>query len=93
MQPDVRLSKKIYYQDSFERHKTNMKKRWEGINDVLYRRKKTKIITAIKDLNKGNEIVKESPQVANILNDHFSSMGNRLAKTIPTPQQNYLNYV
>ena len=64
-----------------------MKKRWEGINDVLYRRKKTKIITAIKDLNKGNEIVKEPPQVANILNDHFSSMGNRLAKTIPTPQQ------
>ena len=70
-----------------------MKKRWEGINDVLYRRKKTKIITAIKDLNKGNEIVKEPPQVANILNDHFSSMGNRLAKTIPTPHQNYLNYV
>ena len=45
-----------------------MKKTWEGINDVLYRRKKTKIVTAIKDLNKSNKIVKESPQVANILN-------------------------
>ena len=60
--------KKIYYQDYFERHKTNMKKTWEGINDVLYRRKKTKIVTAITDLNKSNKIVKEPPQVANILN-------------------------
>ena len=78
--------KKIYYQDYFERHKTNMKKTWERINDVLYRRKKTKIVTAIKDINKSNKIVKEPPQVANILNDHFSSVGNRLARTIPTPQ-------
>ena len=93
MQPDIRLSKKIYYQDYFERHKTNMKKTWEGINYVLYRRKKTKIVTAIKDINKSNKIVKEPPQVANILNDHFSSVGNRLARTIPTPQQHYLNYV
>ena len=89
----IRLSKKIYYQDYFERHKTNMKKTWEGINDVLHRRKKTKIITAIKDPNKSNKIVKEPSQVANILNDHFSSVGNRLASTIPTPQQHYLNYV
>ena len=45
-----------------------MKKTWEGINDVLlHRRKKTKIITAIKDPNKRNKIVKESSQVANIL--------------------------
>ena len=88
----IRLSKKIYYQDYFERNKTNMKKTWEGINDVLHRRKKTKIITAIKDPNKGKKIVKEPSQVANILNDHFSSVGNRLAITIPTPQQHYLNH-
>ena len=70
-----------------------MKKTWERINDVLYFRKKTKIVTAIKDINKSNKIVKEPPQVANILNDHFSSVGNRLARTIPTPQQHYLNYI
>ena len=27
---------------------------------------------------------------ANILNDHFSSVGNRLASTIPTPQQHLI---
>ena len=58
----IRLSKKICYQDYFERHKTNMKKTWEGINDILHRRKKTKIITAIKDPNKSNKIVKEPSQ-------------------------------
>ena len=66
---------------------------WEGINDVLHRRKKTKIITAIEDPNKSNKIVKEPSQVAKILNDYFYSVGNRLASTIPTPQQQYLNYV
>ena len=70
-----------------------MKKTSEGINDVLYRRKKTKIITAIKNPNKSYKVVKEPSQVANFLNDHFSSVGNRLASAIPTPQQHYLNYV
>ena len=59
-----------------------MKKTWEGINDVLlHRRKKTKIITAIKDPNKRNKIVKESSQVANILKvARYSFSGSIAAK-------------
>ena len=30
----IRLRKNMYYQDYFERDKTNMKKTWEGANDV-----------------------------------------------------------
>ena len=89
----IRLSKKIYYQDYFERHKTNMKKTWEGINDVLHRRMKTKLITSLEDPNNCNKIVKEPSQIPNILNEHFASVGNRLASKLPTPQQHYLNYV
>ena len=70
-----------------------MKKTWEGINDVLHHRKKTKLITALKDPNNGNKIVKEPSQIPNILNELFASVGNRLASKIPTSQQHYLNYV
>ena len=70
-----------------------MKKTWDGINDILHRRKTTKLITALKDPNNGNKIVKEPSQIPNILNEQFASVGNRLASTIPTSQQHYLNYV
>ena len=70
-----------------------MKKTWEGINDVLHRRKKTKLITALKDPNNGNKIVKEPSQIPTILNELFASVGNRLASKISTSQQHYLNYV
>ena len=70
-----------------------MKKTWEGINGILHRRKKTKLKSAIKDRNKSNNIVNGPSQIANILNDHFASVGNSLASTIPMPQQHYLNEV
>ena len=38
----------------------NMKKTWQGINELLHRRKKNlKVISALKDLNNRNKIVKE----------------------------------
>ena len=52
---------------------------WEGINDVLHRRKKTKIITAIEDPNKSNKIVKEASQVAKIHRIHkWRTRGKKL---------------
>ena len=59
----IRLSKKLYYQDCFKHHKTNVKKTREGINDVLHCRKKTKLITALKDPNNGNKILKEPSRI------------------------------
>ena len=36
----IRLSEKIYYYKYFEHNVANMKKTWEGINELLYHRKK-----------------------------------------------------
>ena len=61
----TRLSKKSY----FEHNITNIKKTWEGINELLNRRKKeTKTISALKDLNKDHKLVTEASQIPNILN-------------------------
>jgi hypothetical protein len=88
----IRLSKKRYYQNYFEHNITNIKKTWEGINELLNRQKKeTRIISALKDNN--HKMVTEASQIPNILNKHFATVGNRLASKLPSSQKHYLDYV
>ena len=72
----------------------NMKKTWQGINELLHRRKKSlKVISALKDLNNRNKIVKEGSRILNIINKHFATVGNRLANNLPIPQRHHLGHV
>ena len=90
----IRLSKKRYYYKYFEHNVANMKKTWEGINELLYRRKKNlKNISKLKDLTNKGKIVKEASQIPNILNKHFATVGNRLASKLPSPPKHHLDYV
>ena len=67
---------------------------WIGINELLHRRKKhLKAISALKDFNNRNKIVKDGSRIPNILNEHFATVGNRLANNLPTPQTHHLDYV
>ena len=46
----IRLSKANYYCEYFNKHLTNMKKTWEGINTIMNRKtQKSSCIQAIKD--------------------------------------------
>ena len=86
----IRLSKKKYYFEYFDHNVANMKKTWEGINELRYRRKRNFInITKVKDKGK---IVKAS-QIPNILNKHFASVGTRLVSKLPSPPKHHLDYV
>ena len=70
-----------------------MKKTWEGINEMLYHRKKNlKNISKLKDLTNKGKIVKEASQIPNILNKHFATVGNRLASNLPFPPKHHLDY-
>ena len=90
----IRLSKRKYYDTFFENNMANMKKTWQGINELLHRRKQNlKVISALKDFNNRNKIVKESSRIPNIINEHFATVGNRLANKLPIPQNHHLDYV
>ena len=52
-----------------------------------------KAISALKDFNNRNKIVKDGSRISNILNEHFATVGNKLANKLPTPQTHYLDYV
>ena len=86
----TRLSKQQYYSKFFYDNLTNMKKTWEGINNVFARKlKNTKPITFIKDPNDNASVTSDPSRIANVLNDHFASVGPKLANKLPTVQRKY----
>ena len=72
----------------------NTKKTWTGINEFLFRLKNNlKTITAIKDPSNKNKLVKDSSHIPNFVNEHFTTVGSKLASKIPSSQQHYLEFV
>ena len=75
----TRISKKNYYHTYFNNNLKNMKKIWVGINSLINREQKVlKPISALKCPN-NNEITRNPSKITNILNDHFSTIGQKLA--------------
>ena len=74
----IRISKRGYFHDYFEKNLQNMKKTWEALNNLLNRKtKKSRHVNAIKDFNNGNKINRNPQRIANILNEHFASVGEK----------------
>ena len=57
-----------------------MKKTWEALNNNLLNRKteKSRHVNAIKDFNHRKKICRNPHRIANILNEHFASVGEKL---------------
>ena len=82
----VRTSKKMYYGELFEKDKSNSKKTWKHINELLNKNnscdKSTKI-EKIKSEIDGVPCEYTSPKdIANVINDFFVNIGKKLASKI-----------
>ena len=51
------------------------------------------VISAQKDFNSRNKIVKEGSRIPNVINKHLATAGNRPANNLLIPQKRRLNYV
>lgn len=88
------LSKQQYYSKFFNDNLTNKKKTWEGINNVLAcKLKNTKPIASIKVPTDNDSVTCDQNRIANVLNDHFASVGPKLANKLPTVQRNYFDFM
>ena len=56
------------------------------MNFYIDGKKNLKVISALKDFNNRNKIIKEGSRIPNIINEHFATVGNR-------PQKHHLDYV
>jgi len=90
----IRMSKKEYYSTFFDSNICNMKKTWEGINNLLHRKtKSTKKLSTFRDPSEGNKLTRNPSRIANILNTHFASVGSRLAEKLPQSNRNFSDYL
>ena len=86
-----RLSKRLFYEAYFTANLKNMKKTWEGINELLNRQRNRKQVSTLQRPN--NSGVTQNPaEITNIFNHYFASIGPRLARNISSPRKNFQDY-
>ena len=86
-----RNSKREFYAAFFEENKSNMKRTWEGIRDVVNLNKKNKI--SITSLNCKGELKSNPKEMTKALNDFFVNIGNMVEAKIPQGNTNYGSYM
>ena len=90
----IRLSKKNYYFDYFNDNIANMKKTWEGINNLLHRKTKPlKCISAVKDPTNNHSVIRDPSRIPDIFNKYFSSVGDNLASRLSSTQHSYVDFL
>ena len=77
---DVNLAKELYYKNTFHENEGNLHKTWGIINELSSRKYNNSQISEIKP----NVIsIRNSQDLSETFNDHFSTIGRKLAKEIP----------
>ena len=87
----IMLAKQAYYQNTLNERKGDSKKTWQIINE-LTSRKSGKI--SVKELKVNGYSITNPVDLANEFNNHFATIGPKLAEDIPCSNNNsYLNYL
>ena len=89
----TKLSKKMYFHSYFQTNINNINKTGQGINMLISNSKrKRKSITSLRDPSTNTCVYKEN-KIADILNKHFSSVGQNLANDIPDLDVDFNDYL
>ena len=91
----IRLSQKQYYFDFFDKNINSIQKTGKGINELLNnQRRKSRVLTKVKDPSNNNRITENPSRLPNILNKHFANVSNLLHVASKLPKKdNYMIYL
>ena len=89
----TRLSKKQYFSKFLNGNLTNTKRTWEGINDLLNRKKKQSVTINVLKQPNCNSITNIKSRISNIMNEHFANIRQNLAKELPTPEKYFMEFL
>ena len=78
---DIRILKESYYKQSFTENKNDSRRTWQTINELTSRKSNT---PSIKELIINGVSINKSTDLANAFNEHFSTVGPKLANQIPS---------
>ena len=75
-------------------HVFSKKETWQGINELLnHCKRKCKSVGKLKDPDNNNNLTNDSSSIPNILNKHFSNVGNILASKLPPAERPFTEYL
>ena len=90
---NIRLAKKSYYNYCFQKYKSDIKKTWSTINEILNRTTKKRNLPDFFNID--GELVSHKETIANKFNSYFTNIGPELASKIKTNDdktfKDYLN--
>ena len=81
---DIRIAKESYYKQSFTENKNDSRRTWQTITELTSRKSSNPFI---KELIVNGVSINKSTDLANAFNqfnDHFSTVGSKLANEIPS---------
>ena len=90
---EQRRGKKSYFQEYFEKHKTNMKMLCHGIRPIVNTSNKNQASHIISQLNENGKHISDPVKTANILNKNFVIVGCNIDKSIPRTKKSALDYL
>ena len=83
-------AKAEFYQTRLESNAKNPKEIWKTINNLM-NRKDSK--STINEMTFDNKKVSDPQEIANRLNEHFASVGTRLASKLPEDSKHFEDYI
>ena len=87
----IKDAKIKYYNNEFDKYKSDIKKTWCTINSILNRNRKLNNFPSFIQTPEGK--VSNKQQMANKLNEYFSNIGQVLANKITNRNRNYSSYL
>ena len=84
-------AKKIYFNSYFETNKQKSSEIWKGIR-LLVNTKAPKS-SNIKLMDEHSNLISDPQKIANIFNDHFSTVGSKVDSKIPRVPGSYRSYL
>ena len=83
LQQMIRNSKRLYYSDQCNKHRSNTKRLWQLINEIT--KKETNKTNIVEYLTIENIKVQDSKEIANAFADYFANIGKNYAESTAKP--------
>ena len=87
----IRRSKKDYYEHKFNAAKSDIKRTWRIINNII-NTKNSKVENTVKKIIHDAVVHVDSEDIANMFNDYFVDIGKNIADSIWGNNANHLDY-
>ena len=87
----LRIAKRLYYEEKLESTKSNIKRTWKILNEILNR--KTKPVKLPSVFKYDNRETSNADEIANGFCEYFTNIGPNLAKNIPTSSNSHRSFL